>query len=176
MLNRIKSSARELKSVNSLVMCACLVALYVALNSASIYVTQSLKLTFSFLVLGIIGFRFGIVTGSIAAIACDLVAYFIRPAGPLHLGFTLSTILTCVVFAIFLYEKSFSLWRIILSRLFVNIFINILLNTFWLSNLYGNAYIVLLAERVVKNLALLPVEVALLYFVIKGFSEITKKL
>lgn len=176
MQNRIKSSAKELKSIHSIVMCAVLIALYVAINSLSVYVTPTLKLTFSFLILALLGYRFGIATGFIAGIACDLVAYLVRPAGPLHIGFTLSTALTVAVFAVFLYHRKPRLWRIILARTSINLFINIALNTYWLSNLYGKAYIVLLAERVIKNLALLPIEVALLFFVLKAFEQINKKL
>ncbi len=175
-IHRIKESARELKSVDALVMCAALVALYATINSLSIYVTPTLKLTFSFLVMAVIGYRFGIVTASIAGIACDLIAYIARPAGPLHLGFTLSTVLTCAVFALLLYKRELKLWRIIVSRTFINIFINIALNTYWLSLLYGKAYIVLLLERFIKNIALLPVEIALLWLVLKAFEKIQKRL
>ncbi|MBQ2840810.1 MAG: folate family ECF transporter S component [Oscillospiraceae bacterium] len=174
MQNRIKSSARELHNIHSLAMCAVLTALYVAINSASVYVTPSLKLTFSYLVLGILGYRFGPVTGTLSGLACDLIAYVVRPAGPLHLGFTLSTMLTVLIFAVFLYGKELKLWRVILSRTLINLAINIALNTFWLSNLYGKAYTVLLFERIVKNIALLPIEVLLLMFVLKAFSKITQ--
>ena len=176
MQNRIKSSANEVKNIYSLAMCAVLVALYVAIDTASVYVTPILQLTFSFLVLGLLGYRFGAVAGVVAALACDLIAYVIRPAGPLHLGFTLSTMLTVLVFALFLYRYPPKLWRIITAKTIVNVGVNIALNTFWLSNLYGKAYIVLLFERVIKNIALLPVEIALLWFVIKAFEGIMQRM
>lgn len=175
MQNRLKSSAMEIKNVHSLVTCAVCVALYVAINSLSLYVTPTLKLTFSFLILGMIGYRFGLVTGSLAAVACDLVAYVIRPAGPLHLGFTLSTVLTVAVFAIFFYRHKISIWRVVVSRAFINLAINIALNTYWLSNLYGEAYRVLLLERFIKNIALLPIEAILLYFVLNAFKKVLEK-
>ena len=148
MQNRIQTSAQEIKNIHSLVMCAVLVALYVAINSLSVYVTPTLKLTFSFLVLAIIGWRFGAVTGTFAGLACDLVAYVVRPAGPLHLGFTLSTMLTVAVFAILLYSRELKLWRIIVARTVINLTINI---------------------------ALLPIEIALLWFVLKAFEQIMKR-
>lgn len=176
MQNRIKSSAGEIRNIHSLAMCAVLVALYVAINSASIYITPSLKLTFSYLVLGILGYRFGAVAGTLSGLACDLIAYIVRPAGPLHLGFTLSTMLTVLVFALFLYERELRIWRVILSRTIINLAINIALNTYWLSNLYGKAYIVLLFERIIKNIALLPIEIALLWFVLKAFRQIMMRI
>ncbi len=176
MQNRIKSSAGEIRNIHSLAMCAVLVALYVAINSASIYITPSLKLTFSYLVLGILGYRFGAVAGTLSGLACDLIAYIVRPAGPLHLGFTLSTMLTVLVFALFLYGRELRIWRVILSRTIINLAINIALNTYWLSNLYGKAYIVLLFERIIKNIALLPIEIALLWFVLKAFRQIMMRI
>ncbi len=176
MQNRLNSSVQELKNIHSLAMCAVLVALYVAIDTASVYVTPTLQLTFSFLVLGLLGYRFGTFTGTLAGLACDLIAYIIRPAGPLHLGFTLSTMLTVLVFALFLYERELKLWRIILSKTIINLGINIALNTYWLSNLYGKAYIVLLSERVIKNIALLPIEIALLWFIFKSFEQIIKRI
>lgn len=176
MQNRIKSSLGKIKNIHSLAMCAVLVALYVAIDTASVYVTPTMQLTFSFLVLGLLGYRFGHFTGTLAALACDLIAYVIRPAGPLHLGFTLSTMLTVLVFAIFLYEKPLRIWRVIASKTAVNIGVNIALNTYWLSNLYGKAYIVLLLERVVKNIALLPIEIVLLWLVLKAFERIMQNM
>ncbi len=176
MQNRIKSSAGEIQNIHSLAMCAVLVAVYVAINSASIYITPSLKLTFCYLVLGILGYRFGAVAGTLSGLACDLIAYIVRPAGPLHLGFTLSTMLTVLVFALFLYKHELRIWRIILSRTAINLAINIALNTYWLSNLYGKAYIVLLFVRIIKNIALLPIEIALLWFVLKAFRQIMMRI
>ncbi len=181
MQNRVISSARELKNLRSLITCSLLIALYVALNSlSSVYITQELKLTFSYIALAMIGYRFGIITGFFGGALCDLLAYVIRPSGPLHLGFTLSTALTCVVFGIFLYKREFKWWTLLirtaLSRTIVNLFINIALNTFWLSNLYGKGYIVMLFQRVLKNILLLPIEVAILFFVLKAFERILKQL
>lgn len=166
MPNRLKSSAEELRNLRSIAECGILIALYVVTNTLSIYITPTLKLTFSYLVFGIIGWRFGVVTGALAGAVCDITAYIVYSSGALHLGFTLSAALTCAVFGAFLYRREISVWRVIVSRSLINILINIALNTFWLSNLYGKAYIVLLGERVVKNLVLLPVEITLLYVVL----------
>jgi len=176
MQNRLKSSIAELQNLRTLATCAVLVALYVAIDTASVYVTPTMQLTFSFLVLALLGYRFGTFAGTIAGLACDLIAYLIRPAGPLHLGFTLSTMLTVFIFALFLYRRELKLWRIILSKSAINIGVNIFLNTYWLSNLYDKAYVVLFWERTLKNLVLLPIEIALAWFVLKAFEQITRRI
>ena len=45
--------------------------------------------------------------------------------------------------------------------------INLLLTPLWLSILYKNAFIVLFAARIVKNVIMLPIETAILYVVCK---------
>ncbi len=175
MQNRIKSSAAELRSVSSLVMCAALVALYIVIDMISVYTDPTQKFTFTFLVLALLSYRFGIVPASLAAVACDIIGYLIKPMGPYHPGFAISKVLTCIIFALFLYKRPIKLWRAAASKAIVNVFINIALNTFWISTLYGKAYIAALASRLTKNILLLPVEIILLWLVLKAFEEISSK-
>ncbi|MBE6911046.1 MAG: folate family ECF transporter S component [Ruminococcaceae bacterium] len=174
--NRIKSSAMELKSTKSIVLCAALIALYVAINTLSVFVTQELKLGFSFLVLAVLGMQFGAITGTLAGFLCDLMAYIVRPMGALHLGFSLTTALTATVFAILLYRYELKLWRIIVSRIIINVFLNLLLNTIWLSQLYGNGFWALLPGRIFKNIGLLPIEIILLWIFLNAFKKAEKRL
>ncbi len=175
MENRLKSSARELRSVKSLVTCAALIALYIVVDSVSFFPDPTQKYTVSFLALALLGYRFGIVPSSVAAIACDIIGYVIKPMGAYHPGFAISKVLTCVVFALFLYRREIKIWRIIASKAIVNIFINIALNTFWISTLYGKAFMAILANHVPKNLILLPVEIVLLWLVLKAFERFSAK-
>ncbi len=174
--SRIKSSAKELKSTKSIVLCAALIALYTAINTLSLYVTQELKLGFSFLVLAVLGMQFGVITGTFAGFLCDLMAYIVRPMGALHLGFTLTTALTATVFAIFLYRRELKLWRIIVARTIVNVFLNLFLNTIWLSQLYGNGFLALLPGRIYKNIGLLPLEIILIWVFLNSFKKVEKRL
>lgn len=175
-LSRIKSSAKELKSTKSIVLCAALIALYVAINTISIFVTQELKLGFTFLVLAVIGMQFGVVTGTLAGFLCDIIAYIVRPMGALHLGFSLTTALTVTLFALFLYRHKLSLWRIIIARIATNLFLNLFLNTIWLSQLYGNGFLALLPGRIYKNVGLLPLEILLLWVFLNSFKKVEKRL
>lgn len=173
----LKDSAKELKSTHSLVMCAALVALYVALDSVSVFTLATQKFSVAFLALGLLGYRFGIIPASLAAFACDIIGYLIKPMGAYHPGFAISKILTCLVFALFFYKKDIKLWRIILSRTIINIFINVFLNAYWLASLYSTkGYTVILAEHFYKNIILLPFEIVILWFVLKAFAKIDKSI
>ncbi len=175
-LSRIKSSASELKSTKSIVLCAALIAVYVAINTISVYITQELKLGFTFLVLAVLGMQFGVVTGTLAGFLCDIMAYVVRPMGALHLGFSLTTALTVTLSALLLYRHKLSLWRIIVAKVAINLLLNLCLNTIWLSQLYGDGFFVLLPARAFKNLALLPIEIVLLWIFLSAFKKIEKRL
>lgn len=170
----LSESAKELKSIRSIVMCAALIALYVALDSVSVFTLSTQKFSVAFLALGLLGYRFGIVPASLAAFACDFIGYLIKPMGTYHPGFAISKILTCIIFALFLYRKEIKLWRIIVSRALINILINTLLNAYWLASLYSSkGYSVIVIEHFTKNIILLPFEIVVLFFVFKAFEKIT---
>ena len=48
-------SLREFRNVSGLVTCGLFIALYVVLNFQSIYITPTIKLTFAFLALALLG-------------------------------------------------------------------------------------------------------------------------
>ena len=70
-----------------------------------------------------------------------------------------------------LYKKPVCLKRVILANGLVTVFVNLLLNTYWMSILYGNAYMVLFPTRAVKQLIMFPIEVILFYSVAKMFER-----
>ena len=56
-----------------------------------------------------------------------------------------------------------------------NVFINILLNTVWLSILYGKAFSVLVVPRITKNLIALPIEVIILFLLLTSIKKVLQK-
>jgi ECF transporter S component (folate family) len=170
--NRFESMFRELGSVSGLVTCALIVAVYVVLNFMSIYVLPEIKLTFAFLALAVLAVRFGPVIAALAGGAADVIAFYIRPMGSFAPGITLSVMLSAFVFGLFLYRTKLELWRIIVSRTIINVFLHTLLNTYWLSLLYGKGYFAMLHARALKNLVLLPIEIFLIFVVLKAYDRI----
>lgn len=170
------ASLRELKKIRGITACALLIALYVVLNSFGIYITPSVKFTFTYLPLAAMGMLVGPSAAFIGAGLADFLAYFLRPnPAPIHFGIVLTTMLTGFVFGLFLYKKPLKLWRVILSKACVNLFLNLLLNTYWLSNLYGEGYLAMLPARLGKNLIFLPLEVTLIYLVLKVVKSIDRR-
>ena len=106
--------------------------------------------------------------GAIFGAAMDILTFIVRPTGPFFFGFTVSSILTGILFGVVLYKKPLSLKRIIVANIIHLILINILLNTFWLTMLLGKGFFVLLPLRALKAVIMMPIETLLLFSVIKG--------
>lgn len=159
-------SARELKNIRSLAMAAMLLGMAVVLGILSIPVTPSVRVSLATIAIQLVAALFGPVVGGITGGLADLIQYFIRPTGPYFPGFTISGVIAGVIFGLFYYRETPLLPRVILANVAVSVPVNIFLNTLWLKLLYGNAYLALLPARAVKELILLPIFIALVYFLL----------
>ena len=173
-INSVSESFISLKKIKILCCLSMLVALGVVLDFTSgIYITPEIKITFSFVAYGVAGALLGPVPAMICGALVDVLMWLIKPAGAFFPGYTLSAILTGFIFGIFLYKANGRsiIYLAPLSKLCVNVFINIMLNTCWLRLFTGKAYIVLLGSRIIKNIAAWPIESIILVFIIMFVSQ-----
>ena len=163
-----KSSLREFKSVRCLTLTAMLGAISIIIGSYFTFmIGNSLKIGFTYLPNEFLYYMFGPVVGACFGAVMDVLTFILKPTGPFFFGFTLSAILKGLIYGVILYKKPLSILRIFIANVISLIFITLLLDTYWLTILYGKAYMVFLSERLIK-IALLPVETILLYLLIKG--------
>jgi ECF transporter S component (folate family) len=163
-----KSSYRELRSIRCLTLTAMLGAVSIVLGSLVFMVGDFLKVGFNFLPNEFVYYLFGPVVGVIYGAAMDILTFIIRPTGPYFFGFTLSSVITGLLYGMILYKRPLSIRRIVAANVLHLILIQLLLNTYWLTMLYGYNYLAILPVRALKAFLLLPVETAMLYLVIRG--------
>ncbi|MBO6159289.1 MAG: folate family ECF transporter S component [Firmicutes bacterium] len=174
-LKTFSDSLNELKNVKSLTGLSMLLALDLVLNlTASIQITQSLRLSFSFIASALMGMLYGPTLAALSCSLVDILQLFIKPTGPYFPGFTLSAALTGIIFGLFLYKNQCSLKRIIISKTLINVLIHLLLNSVWITVLYGSAFWANLPGRIVKNLGMLPVEILILWLILPFISKVRK--
>ncbi|MBQ7059829.1 MAG: folate family ECF transporter S component [Firmicutes bacterium] len=174
-LTSFSASLAELKNIRSLTGLSMLLALDLVLNLvASIQITESLRLSFSFIAAALMGMLYGPTLAGLACGIVDILQLFIKPTGPYFPGFTLSAVLTGIIFGLFLYKNQCSLKRIIISKALINVFIHLLLNSLWITILYGKAFWANIPGRVVKNVGMLPVEIIILMIVLPAVVKILK--
>lgn len=70
-----------------------------------------------------------------------------------------------------LYKKPLTIKRVILANLLVTVLVNLGLNTYWLTILYGDGFFALLPARILKQIIMLPIEVVLFYTVAKTLAK-----
>lgn len=171
---RLSQAAAEVKRTASLAGAAMLSALSLILNQFTIAVSPMLEIGFSFLAAGAGAFLYGPWLAGLAGVVTDIAGYFLRPNGGFFPGFTLNEFLLGFIYGCWLYKKPVSVWRVFCACLSAVLVINLFLTPLWLHIMYGNTF-VLSALRLAKNAIKLPLDTALLYFILKAVETRQKK-
>lgn len=164
-------------STKSLVLAAIFVAMNIILSRLGAIMLFNGSVRFSFgnipLILSglVLGPGAGAMTGGIA----DLLGFFINShGGAFHPGFTLSSILTGTIPGIVMFlspTKKSSLLNVVVSNISILIIVSLLLNTYWLSQLQGNAYLVLLPARAATSIIITVLNILITYPLIKSLEK-----
>ena len=173
---KFRQSAQELKQVRTLTGVAMLLAMSVVISfTASVRVTETIKIGLGYLITALLGMLYGPFTAALAAGAGDLIKYLLKPDGAYFFGFTLTAMLGGVVYGVVFYREKCTIPRAIASKATVSLLLNCLLNTVWVSWLYGMPFLGALGPRVIKNLMALPIEIVLLYIVLNGMNKVIQR-
>ena len=173
---KFRQSAQELKQVRTLTGVAMLLAMSVVISfTASVRVTETIKIGLGYLITALLGMLYGPFTAALAAGAGDLIKYLLKPDGAYFFGFTLTSMLGGVVYGVFFYREKCTIPRAIASKATVSLLLNCLLNTVWVSWLYRMPFLGALGPRVIKNLMALPFEIVLLYIVLNGMNKVIQR-
>lgn len=157
-------AAKETKSLKKLAFAALMIALCVMLSHVpSVPLWGGAKITWGFLGRSVCAWVCGPVLGMVFAVAEDLLSFFLTGGGgyPFFPGYTLTTMLGVLIYALFFYRQEMTIRRIFLAKLLTNVQ-NVLLGALWSSILYGKAYLVMASGSAVKNLIMLPFQTVIL--------------
>ena len=84
---------------------AMLLAIAVILGFFKIPVNQFMELRFAFLPIACTGMLFGPFVGGVVGALSDILGYLVKPTGPYFPGFTVTQILSGVMYGLVLYKK-----------------------------------------------------------------------
>lgn len=153
-------AAGRLSDLRVMLICSMCIALSVILGYFYIPINESLWIRFTYLAASTVGLVAGPVVALVFGAAVDLVDFLLHPTNVFFFGYTISSMVGALIYALFYYRKRLTVVRIIFCRLFVNLVVNVFLGALWSNILYGKGYIYRLVISYIKNIALLPVEVA----------------
>ena len=171
------ASLGEFKKLRVVTFCGLMAALAIALNYvASIEIGHFIRIGFSGLPNQAVSFLFGPTIGAIFGGVLDFLKWFLKPTGAYFPGFTVSAVLGGIIYGLLLYRKKPTIKRVFLAHLLIKVFVNIGLNTLWLSLLYNNAIAVILPERILSNAIMLPVDTIICYLMLKAVDAYIRPL
>lgn len=136
--------------------------------------TWNLKIGFGFVPVVMAAMLYGPLAGGVVAALGDLLGAMLFPIGPYFPGFTLTAFLTGMVFGGFLHKKQ-NTGRILGAVAVSQLLLSLLLNTLWISVLYGAPYWPLFLTRVAQCAVLTSVQFVVIGLMTRGLGRWAKR-
>ena len=161
----------EFKDTKMLVFAALILALRIAVKPLSIPIAADLKEGIGFIVNAFGSMIYGPVVALLSGALSDTLGYLLFPSGVYFPAYMITEMAGSFVFALFLYRAEITVTRLLLCRFSICLFVNVLLSypihVWYYSAVMGKAYSMALI-RVVKNIALFPIETVILAIVFRA--------
>lgn len=140
-------------NTKTLTILGLLVAVDIVLSRFLSISAWNIKIGFSFVPIALAAILYGPLAGGLVAAVGDFLGAVLFPIGPYFPGFTFTAFLTGMVFGLFLHKKQ-NLRNIAGAVLVNQLIMSLLLNTLWISILYGSPFLPLLETRVFQAVLL----------------------
>lgn len=159
-----------------------LLAMEVVLSRFLSIQTSITRIGFGFVPLVIAGILYGPVASTILAGLADILGALLFPTGAFFPGLTVTAVLVGLVYGLFLYKREFNYksvsdWiRVVLLVVVRQGGLALLLQSYWLSILWGSTYKAVFATRIPQVLILGAVEIIMIPILMKVAGRIKKAL
>ncbi|RYL91003.1 folate family ECF transporter S component [Sporolactobacillus sp. THM7-4] len=164
-----RTASSEFKKIKVLTFAALVITLSVVLGFFYIPVALNLHISFTFLLMSFGAMVYGPLVGLLVGALFDIISFIVHPFGGYFPGYTLSAMLGCFIYGLFLYQSRITILRIFLAKLIVNYGVNVGLGSLWSSILFGKGYLFFLGNSMIKNTVMLPIEVTMLVIFLQVF-------
>lgn len=164
---------KKLTNTKTLTLAAMLTAIGIVLGYFKFPINQLIEIRFAFVPLCLAGLLLGPGIAGVMGILVDVGGFLIYPTGPFFPGFTFSSMMTGVIFGLFLYKKRVTLQRMIVTMFTYTLVVGVLLNSIWLNMLYLKlGYLNTILYRLPKEAIMLVVNTAIIYTLLKAFESV----
>lgn len=160
-----------MKTTRIFIFMGLLISMEIVLTRFFSIQTPIVRIGFGFIPIVLASVMFGPVLGGITAAFSDILGMMLFPKGAYFPGFTLSAFLAGSIYGIVLYKKTRTILRIIIVVSIVVIFVDLGLNTYWLSIITGKGVVALIVPRFIKSVIMLPIQSILIYSCIKFIPQ-----
>lgn len=155
---------------------ALLIALEVILGRMGI-MTPIVSINFSFVPLVINAILFGPISAAVSSGLADIIGSLMLPQGlgTYFPGYTVSAMLTGLVYGLILYRKPKNLGRIILACSITSLVISLGLSAFWVYVMTGKGYLAILFTRTLQIAVMIPVKVLVINMIVYRLIPLVKR-
>lgn len=162
---------RNNSRLTKLVLMSLFIALEIILTRFCSINTPILRIGFGFLPIAMLGIMFGPLWAGLAYAIGDFLGMMIFPNGVYFPGFTLTALLTGIVFGLMLHKKNITYVRVFFTALIVCGILNLCLDTLWLHIMMGKGFLALLPARITKVAFAIPIQTILITVVWNKFLK-----
>ncbi|MBR5953217.1 MAG: folate family ECF transporter S component [Pseudobutyrivibrio sp.] len=163
----------KLRNTKTLALAAMLTAIGIILSFFKIPVNQLITIGFGSLPLSVSGMLLGPAVSGVVGALMDIGGYLVKPTGPFFPGFTISGIVSGIIYGLMFYKKKITFTRVLVAQVILTIVVNILMNSYWLKLLYlKDAYFAVIISRLPKEVIMLPIMTVMKYIVLKTIQEV----
>ena len=171
-LKKFASSSKELSHVQTIAVCAMMLALRVVLgifSNFTLAIMPFVKIGFTFIPIVIVAYLYGPVCAAIVSGAGDVLSIILAnpTAFSLNPALTACYIWEGVIYGVILYQSAFNLKEIIIAKAAALLLCALPLNTLILSGMMNIPYLTLLLYRAAVLIPFGVVEVLITRFIIK---------
>lgn len=171
-----REALADFRRLRTLIFAALMVAACVALAQIpAIPLNDSLRITWGFLARTVCALVGGPVTALVFGFVEDTLSFVIHPTGAYFPGYTLTTMLGTLVYALFLYRTRVTVTRIFLAKLATNA-MNVVLGSLWSAILYSKGYLYYMTTSLVKNTLMLPVQTLMLVLLLGALLPVLHRM
>ena len=166
-------SEKKMSRTHRLVLMAMLAAVQIVLSRFLSINLWNLKIGFAFVPIALAGMLLGPMGAGLTGVVADLIGATLFPSGAFFPGFTLTAFATAFGYGFFLHKKQ-GMANILGAVLFSEIVGTILLNTLWISILYGTPFIPVMIPRLGQAVGMGIVEVIVIKILAKYVPQMKK--
>lgn len=171
-----------MSKTKKIVLSAMLLALLIVLSRFLSIKTPIVVISLSFVPIMMAAIWLGPKYSLLIAALGDLIGAILFPFGAYFPGYTLSQLLTGLIYGIFLYKKPEQeisdgkfIIKLIISSVLVLGLIGILLTSLWVHITAGKSYVAVMAGRITTQVIMLPIQVITIFTLEKLTRQITNK-
>jgi len=162
------------QKISMLATLGMLLAIEIVLSRFCSISAWNIKIGFSFVPIAVAAVLYGAAPAAAVAALGDFVGAILFPIGPYFPGFTLTAALTGAVLGLFLHKRQ-TVGRIGGAVAVNQLVLSLLLNTLWISVLYGAPYGPLFLTRIVQTAVLIPVQFIVIGVMTKALGRYGKR-